>query len=61
MTAEEYESLPKEVQIALDDFHYDEDPYLEGERIKRNLESIDWTCDYDLSGEIFDVQPLKNK
>jgi len=35
--------------------------YEECARIKYQLEEIGWTCDYDLSGEVYDVREKKRK
>ena len=58
MDAEEYDNLPKHIKRILDTFDEDKDPFRECERIKNLLELIGWTCDYDLSGCISDVQKI---
>jgi hypothetical protein len=57
MTAEEYENFPLGVKAILSTYSDNEDLYKECVRIKHQLEVIGWTCDYDLSGEVYDVKP----
>jgi hypothetical protein len=60
MTALEYDNLPDEVKNILSTYDYNAEMYKECIRIQNLLGSINWTCDYDLSGVIFDVKPLEN-
>ena len=57
MTAEEYDNFPQEIKNILNSYDDNESLYKECVRIKLELETIGWTCDYDLSGEVYDVKP----
>lgn len=59
MTAEEYDSLPQEIKNIVNSWDDNESLYKECLRIKHELEELNWTCDYDLSGEVYDVKPKK--
>ena len=50
----EYEEMPEEVKDIVDSFDEDKNTYGECLRIKFELQSIGWTCDYGLSGEVYD-------
>jgi hypothetical protein len=54
---EDWESLPKKVQDILSDMG-DDTSYTKAEKVKRKLESMGWTIDYDLSGTLTEVRPL---
>ena len=54
--AKAYENFPPAVKVVVDSFDENENPYEECARIKYQLEEIGWTCDYGLSGEIYDVK-----
>jgi len=56
MTEIEYDNLPERVKAIVETYDDNENLYEECHRIKIELEHIGWTCDYDLSGEIFDVR-----
>ena len=56
MTEQEYELLPTEVKSIVDSWDENKNLYVECARIKSELEEIGWTCDYDLSADIFDVR-----
>tara|TARA_R100000655_G_scaffold4938_3_gene15469 strand:- start:4200 stop:4538 length:339 start_codon:yes stop_codon:yes gene_type:complete len=56
MTALEYDNLPQEIKRIVDTYNDNENLYEECSRIKTELEQMGWTCDYDLSGEVFDVR-----
>lgn len=56
MTEIEYENFPQEVKAIVDTYNDNENLYEECHRIKVELQQIGWTCDYDLSGEVFDVR-----
>ena len=56
MTEKEYDNLPEKVKAIVDSYDDNEDLYEECYRIQVELGEIGWTCDYDLSGEVFDVR-----
>ena len=58
MTAIEYDNLPDNIKAIVDSWDDNKDLYAECRRIQTELECNDWTCDYGLDGEIFDVKPL---
>ena len=58
MTAIEYDNLPDNIKAIVDSWDDNKDLYAECRRIQAELECNDWTCDYGLDGEIFDVKPL---
>jgi len=58
MTALEYNSLPQIVTDIIDTWDDCTDQYDECARIKYELNQIGWTCDYDLSGTIYDVKEI---
>lgn len=56
---EQYELLPQEVQDLIMDFGMvNECTYVSCRKLIADLEKLGWTCDYDLSGEPFDLKPL---
>ena len=56
---EQYELLPQEVQDLLMNFGMvNEFTYENCRKLIADLEKLGWTCDYDLSGEPFDLKPL---
>jgi len=57
MTEIEYDNFPQEVKAIVDTYDDNENLYEECHRIQVELEVIGWTCDYDLSGEVYDVRP----
>ena len=57
MTAEEYDNFPQEIKNIVNSWDDNESLYKECVRIKLELQELDWTCDYGLSGEIYDVRP----
>lgn len=59
--ARAYENFPPAVKAVVDSFNEDENPYEECARIKYQLEEIGWTCDYGLSGEVYDVREKKKR
>lgn len=59
--ARAYENFPPAVKAVVDSFNEDENPYEECARIKYQLEEIGWTCDYGLSGEVYDVRENKKR
>lgn len=58
MDALEYEILPQNVKDILDSWDDNSDLYAECVRIQFELTQVGWTCDYDLSGTIYDVKEL---
>ena len=61
MTAEEYDNLPQEIKSIVDSWDDNESLYVECNRIQRELEEKNWTCDYGLDGMVYDVKELKAK
>ena len=59
MTVKEYDNFPQEIKDIVNSWDDNKSLYEECARIKLELESIGWTCDYDLSGEVYDVKPNK--
>lgn len=58
MEAIEYDKLPEDVKAILNTYNDDcINIYDECRRIQSELNKIGWDCDYDLSGDIFDVKP----
>lgn len=56
MTPEEHDKLPRNVQVILGGFDEDKDAYKECAKIKRELNSIGFTCSYGLDGVIYNVR-----
>jgi hypothetical protein len=61
MELHEYDALPQEVKNILDSYDDNEELYKECVRIETELSGINYQCDYDLSGIIYDVKPLIKK
>jgi hypothetical protein len=59
--AKAYENLPPAVKAVVDSWDDNKNLYEECARIKYQLEEIGWTCDYDLSGEVYDAREKKRK
>ena len=59
--ARAYENFPDEVKCIVDSWDDNKNLYEECARIKVELEHIGWTCDYDLSGEVYDVRENKKR
>ena len=59
--AKAYENFPPEVKVVVDSWDDNKNLYEECARIKCQLEEIGWTCDYDLSGEVYDVREKKKR
>lgn len=57
----EYDALPGNVKSIIDSLNEDADPYQEAKRMIDELEKINWTADFGLSGELVDIEPLKQK
>ncbi len=55
---ENYETLPEGVKDIIDTWDDNKNLYDECSRIQSELNQVGWTCDYDLSGEVFDVEPI---
>lgn len=53
------ELIPENVQAVLDTFDESKSAYEECERIQRELKSIGYTVDYDLSGNLIDLHKTK--
>lgn len=59
MIPEEYDNAPEKIKAILDSYDEDcENSYKECERIINELENEGYTADYDLSGELFDLEKL---
>lgn len=58
MDAAAYDVLPEKVKDVLATYDDNQDLYKEAERLVGELNLIGWTADYDLSGELFDVEPI---
>ena len=58
MGEQEYELLPTNVKSIVDSWDDNKDLYKECARIKTELETIGWTCDYGLDGMVYDVVKL---
>lgn len=56
---EQYDKLPKAVQMVLNSFDENEDSYKEGQRIIAELKPLGYTVDYDLSGTLFDLKKIR--
>lgn len=56
----ETKDLPQSIIDVLDTYDDNKELYSECRRIQRTLETMGWTCNYDLSGGIYDVQPILN-
>lgn len=56
MTEEDYINLPQKIKYIVDSWDDNKELYAECSRIQKELEHIGWTCDYGLSGEVFDVK-----
>lgn len=54
----ELETLPKEVQEILLNHNEEKNLYKENDNLIKKLNNVGWTCDYDLSGEIYDIKKL---
>ncbi len=55
---ETFETFPIEVKEVISTFDENQDTYSECKRIQKELNSIGYDCDYDLSGEITFIKPL---
>lgn len=52
-------SYPKKVQSILDSFNEENDMYKECKRIVKELNAINWSAEYYLDGELFNIKKLK--
>jgi len=59
--AKAYENFPPAVKAVVDSWDDNKNLYAECARIKYQLEEIGWTCDYGLSGEVYDVREKKRR
>ena len=50
--------LPQEVKQIIFSIDQNESLYHSAIKIQERLNCIGWTCNFDLSGQIFDVQPI---
>ena len=57
--AKAYENFPPAVKAVVDSWDDNKNLYEECARIRYQLEEIGWTCDYGLSGEVYDVRLKK--
>ena len=55
---EDYENLPTEVTAILEKFDSDILSYTNCENLISELEKIGYSCEYDLSGELFNLIKL---
>ncbi len=53
---EEYDLLPEEIKNILDTYDENKSLYQECQRIKEELEQVNWTCEYGLDGQIYDIK-----
>ena len=58
---EEYDNLPQNIKDIIDTFDDNQDRYKECGRIQERLEEFNWTCDWGLDGDIYDVRTLEIK
>lgn len=59
MGPQEYDNLPENIKEIVDSYNEDcKNPYRECARIVKELEQNGWTADYDLSGQLFDIEKL---
>jgi len=61
MTEQEYDCLPQAVKDTVDTWDENLDMYAECERILQELKHQGWSCDYGLSGELFDLKQIKDE
>lgn len=59
MTEQEYDNLPTSIKNIVDSWDDNKELYTECRRIKSELESVGWTCDYGLCGEVDTVRKMK--
>jgi hypothetical protein len=48
--------FPEEVSAVLNSFAIDMEQYEECRRVQKELSSLGWSCDYGLSGELYDIE-----
>ena len=58
MTEQEYEDLPNKIKEIVDSWDDNKNLYEECHRIKKELNSNGWTCDYGLDGMVHSVVKL---
>lgn len=59
MTDKEYDELPDEIKEILESWDDSKSLHKECERIKKELESIGWTCEHSLCGIINSVYEIQ--
>ena len=59
MERNQYINLPQEIKKIVDSWDDNKDRYKECERIKKELEAKNYTCDYGLDGTIYDLRTKK--
>lgn len=53
---DEYNRLPQHIKNIVDTFDEDKCSYAECARIKKELETVGYTCDYGLDGSLYDIK-----
>lgn len=61
MDAQQYDDLPQPVKDIIGTYNDEENPYLECDRIIRELEPLGYTGDYGLCGELTEVTKIETK
>lgn len=56
---EHYQLLPEEVQVILGKYDDHDNTYANCRQLVADLETVGYTCDYDLSAEPFDLKRIK--
>jgi len=56
----EYSNAPKEVRAILDSFDFNADSYKECDRLVKELEPHNYTIEYGLDGEPYDLTKTNN-
>jgi len=51
----EFDMLPTEIKDIINTYDDNKDLYLECKRIKCELNIIGWDCEYDLDGQIYNI------
>ena len=58
MDAKKYDALPENIKEILGSYNDNKNVYKECERIINKLEKNGYTADYDLSGDLFNIEKL---